>query len=142
MASRPTVVTDASEAASKDAAGRTRQYLILMGIRVACILIAFFIPGWPKWLVIAGAVVLPGIAVLLANQPNQKKLIAAEHHDEVVGPAITDGSYQVIPGELDEGDPQGDGAHGAGPAEPNDSRGPGGRGRVEDPTVDRPASAS
>jgi len=103
MASRSsTLVTDAPDPASKDATSRTRQYLVMMGIRVVCILVAFFIPGWPKWLVIAGAVVLPGVAVLLANQPNQKRLAASEHHDpgtDTAG-AVTDGSYEIVPGEV------------------------------------------
>lgn len=104
MATRSsTVVTDAADPASKDAASRTRQYLIMMGIRVVCILVAFFIPGWPKWLVIAGAIILPGVAVLLANQPNQKKLVEAQDRTtESSAPALTDGSYDVVPGEVVE----------------------------------------
>jgi len=43
------------------------RYGIAMGIRVACIIACFFVQGW--WLIvpIVGALVLPYIAVVLAN---------------------------------------------------------------------------
>ncbi len=100
------VITDAPEAASRDAAKRKRWYLILQGVRVVAIMVAFLIPGWPKWIVIIAAAVLPGIAVLVANQPNQKAIIEAEQasRDAAEAPSqagLTDGSYDVIPGELE-----------------------------------------
>ena len=101
-ATRPVLITDAEKSQDQQLHSREIRYAVMMGIRVVCILVAFFIPGWPKWLVIAGAVILPGVAVLLANQPNQKKLVAAEHHDagtDTAG-AVTDGSYEIVPGEV------------------------------------------
>src|SRR5690606_4511862 len=98
----------APEAASRDAANRKRWYLILQGVRVVAIMVAFLIPGWPKWIVIIAAAVLPGIAVLIANQPNQKAIIEAERASRDAAEAgdtpqagLTDGSYEVIPGEVD-----------------------------------------
>ena len=38
-----------------------------MGIRTICVIGAIFIPGWPRWVLIAGAVVLPYLAVVIAN---------------------------------------------------------------------------
>ena len=38
-----------------------------MGIRTACVLAAIVVPGWPRWFLIAGAVVLPYLAVVVAN---------------------------------------------------------------------------
>lgn len=52
---------------SAEQAGRTRKYLISMAIRTACVIGAIFIPGWPRWVLIAGAVVLPYLAVVIAN---------------------------------------------------------------------------
>lgn len=60
-------VTSAQRALSDEQTGRTRRYLISMGIRTACVIIAIFVPGWPRWIFIAGAVVLPYLAVVVAN---------------------------------------------------------------------------
>jgi len=60
-------ITDAQRALSVEQAGRTRRYLISMGIRTACVILAIFVPGWPRWVLIAGAVVLPYLAVVVAN---------------------------------------------------------------------------
>lgn len=38
-----------------------------MGIRTGCVIGAIFVPGWPRWVLIAGAVVLPYLAVVIAN---------------------------------------------------------------------------
>jgi hypothetical protein len=43
------------------------RYGIAMGIRVACIILCFFVQGWWLLLPIIGAVVLPYVAVVLAN---------------------------------------------------------------------------
>ncbi|MSO27168.1 MAG: DUF3099 domain-containing protein [Candidatus Nanopelagicales bacterium] len=60
-------ITGAQRALSQEQTGRTRKYLISMGIRTACVLAAIVVPGWPRWLFIAGAVVLPYLAVVVAN---------------------------------------------------------------------------
>ncbi len=60
-------ITDAQRALSQEQTGRTRRYLISMGIRTVCVLAAVVVPGWPRWLLIAGAVVLPYLAVVMAN---------------------------------------------------------------------------
>lgn len=44
------------------------RYFVQMGIRMACFLGAIFLAdGWLRWVLIAGAVVLPYSAVLFAN---------------------------------------------------------------------------
>lgn len=60
-------ISGAQSALSADQTGRTRRYLISMGIRTACVLGAIVTPGWPRWVLIAGAVILPYIAVVVAN---------------------------------------------------------------------------
>ena len=60
-------ITATNRALSIEQSGRTRRYLISMGIRTGCVLAAIVVPGWPKWLFIAGAVVLPYLAVVIAN---------------------------------------------------------------------------
>ena len=60
-------ITDAQRGLSVEQVGRTRRYLVSMGIRTACVIAAIFVPGWPRWMFIAGAVVLPYLAVVIAN---------------------------------------------------------------------------
>jgi hypothetical protein len=60
-------ITDAQRGLSVEQVGRTRRYLVSMGIRTACVVGAIFVPGWPRWVLIAGAVVLPYLAVVIAN---------------------------------------------------------------------------
>jgi hypothetical protein len=60
-------ITEAQRGLSVEQTGRTRRYLVSMGIRTACVLGAIVVPGWPRWVLIAGAVVLPYLAVVVAN---------------------------------------------------------------------------
>lgn len=60
-------ITEAQRGLSREQVGRTRKYLISMGIRTACVIAAIVVPGWPRWVFIAGAVVLPYLAVVIAN---------------------------------------------------------------------------
>ncbi|MDK1327749.1 DUF3099 domain-containing protein [Arthrobacter sp. zg-Y1143] len=46
---------------------RMIKYGVSMGIRVVCLFLLFFVHGWLLWVVIAGAVVLPYFAVIMAN---------------------------------------------------------------------------
>lgn len=60
-------ITEAQRGLSDEQTGRQRKYLISMGIRTACVLAAIVVPGWPRWVFLAGAVVLPYLAVVIAN---------------------------------------------------------------------------
>ncbi|WP_243694969.1 DUF3099 domain-containing protein [Labedella populi] len=46
---------------------RMRKYSIAMSVRMACIVLVFVVPGWWMWVFALGAIVLPYIAVVLAN---------------------------------------------------------------------------
>jgi hypothetical protein len=65
-------VTTASTSLSDDLAMRTRRYLWTMGIRTVCFVGAIFVPGWPRWVLIAGAVLLPYLGVVGANAGREK----------------------------------------------------------------------
>lgn len=60
-------ITDANVGLSQDQQARTRRYLISMAMRTACFLGAVFTEGWLRWTLVAGAVLLPYIAVVVAN---------------------------------------------------------------------------
>jgi hypothetical protein len=66
-------ITGASESLSSEQTGRTKRYLISMTLRTACVLLAIVVPGWPKWVFIAGAVVLPYLAVVAANSGSRRR---------------------------------------------------------------------
>lgn len=66
-------ITTAQSSAADDIAGRQRRYLISMAIRTACVIGAVAVgPGLLRWLLVAGAVLLPYVAVVFANAGNQK----------------------------------------------------------------------
>lgn len=69
-------ITGASTSLTDEQAPRTKVYLISMGIRTACVLLAIVVPGWPRWAFIAGAVVLPYLAVVAANARRSRRSIA------------------------------------------------------------------
>ena len=62
------LVTAARPGHSQEMSGRLRRYLISMTIRVVCLVLAiFFFTGWLRLVGVAAAVVLPWIAVVMAN---------------------------------------------------------------------------
>lgn len=63
-------VTSVGITPAEDRAHRMRMYFIAMSIRVLCIVSLFWVRGWWILLVGAGAVLLPYIAVMLANAVN------------------------------------------------------------------------
>jgi Protein of unknown function (DUF3099) len=65
-------ISGAPRALSEDLDGRTRRYLISMAVRTGCLLGAFLVPSPWRWLLLAGAVFLPMIAVVLANAGRER----------------------------------------------------------------------
>lgn len=65
-------ITGAATSLSSEQTGRTRRYLVSMTLRTACVLLAIVVPGWPRWVFIAGAVVLPYLAVVAANSSRRR----------------------------------------------------------------------
>ncbi len=64
---QPQSITSLPESPDVDLRRRTTRYLIAMGVRVVCILLCFFVQGWWLVLPILGAVILPYVAVVVAN---------------------------------------------------------------------------
>ena len=60
-------ITGAQAPLSADQRARTRRYLISMAIRTVCFIGAIIASGWLRWALVAGAVLLPYIAVVMAN---------------------------------------------------------------------------
>jgi hypothetical protein len=96
----PLRITSASAPRSEDIHGREKRYLISMGIRTACFLLAVVFMGhWVMWLFLAASVFLPYFAVVIANAGNNMSpgASAFEYRPDlpalgtgpVVGPAET-----------------------------------------------------
>ena len=61
-------ITTATRSHSDDVGARQRRYLISMGVRTVCFLAAVFSIGhWYLWVFLAASLVLPYVAVVLAN---------------------------------------------------------------------------
>ncbi len=68
----PVRITTASRSHSDDVWAREKRYMITMGIRTVCFIAAVLlylspVPHWVAWVFIAGSLVLPYIAVVMAN---------------------------------------------------------------------------
>lgn len=65
-------ITSARVSPAADRRSRETRYLVSMGIRMICILGLLVIDNWLRWVCLAGAVVLPYFAVLMANMPSSR----------------------------------------------------------------------
>ncbi|MGI3780595.1 MAG: DUF3099 domain-containing protein [Janthinobacterium lividum] len=68
-------ITTARAGSSVDTSQRIRRYTITMAFRTACFVLGVTVAhGWLQWVMLAGAVFLPYMGVLLANQANETGL--------------------------------------------------------------------
>jgi type III secretory pathway component EscV len=101
------LVTDARRSASMELSSRMRRYTVAMAFRLACFVGMAFVDGWLRWTLLAFAVFLPYVAVVLANQTDQRSMAnRVEHGGPEDAPALTTGdegvvtSGEVISGEV------------------------------------------
>ncbi len=73
-------VTSVPRAPRDENHARVRTYVITMGIRMLCFVLAVLVTpyGWYTWVFCAGAIFLPYIAVVLANAGSDGKITPAE----------------------------------------------------------------
>ena len=60
-------ITTAAPSKAEEIAARQRRYLFSMGIRTACFIGAVLADGWLRWVLIVAAIILPYVAVVMAN---------------------------------------------------------------------------
>lgn len=65
-------ITGARPGVRDDVNSRTRRYLMSMGVRTVCFLLAVVTDGWLRWLMIAAAVLLPYLSVVFANSGRER----------------------------------------------------------------------
>lgn len=71
MAKAPSI-TSLPRSPQDDRRSRMLQYSLAMGIRTVCIVLCIFVRGWWLLLPAIGAVVLPYVAVVLANAASSR----------------------------------------------------------------------
>ncbi len=78
MASDPEVyaITDVQSGTSNDQKSRQRSYLIGMGLRTLCFVSAIITHGTLRWILVAGAILLPYFSVVIANAGRERGLVA------------------------------------------------------------------
>jgi hypothetical protein len=87
-------VTTARPGHSDDIDARQRRYLLIMAVRIACIPPAIMVQGWLRWAFILGAVVLPYIAVVVANAARRNEPGMLVPVDPQPRPALPRGPVQ------------------------------------------------
>ncbi|MEO5877029.1 MAG: DUF3099 domain-containing protein [Streptosporangiaceae bacterium] len=93
-------ITDAVKPLSEDVSSRQRRYLVAMGVRTACLVLAVLlwgrIPGWMLGFLLVGAIILPYLSVVFANGGRQPQRLPRAH--DLVGMSDPEGVV-VVPKE-------------------------------------------
>jgi hypothetical protein len=92
-------VTTAPIARAEEQRGRQRRYLISMGIRTICFVGAVVADGWLRWVLVAGAVVLPYVSVVFANTEGRR-----DDGYLLADPGPADVRPQLLPGSEHPGE--------------------------------------
>ena len=98
------MITDARMGTSEEMSSRIRRYTITMAFRTACFISMIFVHGPFRWVLFACAVALPYVAVVVANQANQRtKPGRVEPGEPTDRPQLTVGEpTEVISGDADD----------------------------------------
>ena len=87
----PVRITAVAAPLSDDVSARARRYLVQMTIRVVCFLGAVVVDHWTRWIMLAGAVVLPYVAVVLANAGRERRSDPGTYLGEPTPPVLPPG---------------------------------------------------
>ena len=88
-------ITTAAQAHSDDMDLRIRRYLISMGIRTLCVILVLVVPGPTRWVFAVLAIVLPYIAVVMANAAGSRRGTGATPVPRTALPNVTKGENPV-----------------------------------------------
>ncbi len=69
-------ISGAARPHSEDLDGRVRRYVISMGFRTGCFLLVLVIDHPVRWVLAAAAVVIPYVAVVMANAGARRRIVA------------------------------------------------------------------
>jgi hypothetical protein len=65
-------ITGARPGVRDDVDSRTRRYLVSMGIRTVCFILAVVFSGWLRWGFVGAALLLPYLSVVFANSGRER----------------------------------------------------------------------
>lgn len=66
-------VTSARTSLTDDQLARNKRYMLSMSIRVICFILCIVTDGWLRWTFFVGALVLPWVAVVIANAGREQR---------------------------------------------------------------------
>lgn len=84
MRDKPVAVTELPESPDRELHSRMIKYGVTMAIRVVCVILCLFVHGWWLVLPIAGAVLLPWFAVVIANASQSRGARVVERPGAIV----------------------------------------------------------
>ena len=67
-------ITGVTPSTTESQKSRQRKYLISMSIRTICWILAIVTTGWVRWMMFAGALLLPYFSVVVANAGRERRL--------------------------------------------------------------------
>jgi hypothetical protein len=73
-------ISQARESLDDEMHHRMKRYLISMSIRTVCFVLAVVLHGWMRWTMALAAIVLPYIAVVMANAGPSKNVRTASRY--------------------------------------------------------------
>ena len=79
-------ITSARTSLQEDIAARNKRYMLQMSTRVVCFLGAVVLDHWTRWILVAGAVFLPYIAVVIANAGRERATDPGTYVDGAADP--------------------------------------------------------
>lgn len=86
-------ITTAATSRQADIAARQRRYVLSMAVRTICFVAAIAVgPGWLRWVLVAAAVLLPYVAVVMANASDTKSDGFALPDDGIARPQLLPGA--------------------------------------------------
>jgi hypothetical protein len=101
------IITDARGASSVELDRRVKRYSLAMAFRMACFLSMVFVDGWLRWTLLGFAVFLPYVAVVLANQADERTTPSEiEHGAPEDVPQLGRGEdIEIIEGDIVDDEP-------------------------------------
>jgi hypothetical protein len=97
----PILITAAQPSADDEYAARKRKYMIIMGMRIPCLILAgiYYQTWWLALIFVAISIPLPWAAVLIANdRPPRKSERVSRYHAQQVVRELEDREHPVIEG--------------------------------------------
>lgn len=91
-------ISQAQDAHSLGVDSRMKRYALKMALRVVCIVIAVFTHGWVMWAAIAGAAILPWVAVVLANGTDRAEVRNVDYLLHAPRPELRSAPHETAAG--------------------------------------------